>query len=68
MVYIIVEPDREIPEKRFLPWYQKVTENRVRLRKEKVGILLLETWANADFALQNQLAIYQENITEKMCW
>ena len=68
MVYIIVEPDREIPEKRFLPWYQKITENRVRLRKEKIGILLLETWANADFALQNQLAIYQENITEKMCW
>lgn len=68
LVYLIVEPDREIPEKRFLPWYQKVSENRVRLRKEKVGVLLLETWANADFALHNQLPIYQENIAEQMCW
>lgn len=68
IVYIIVEPDREIPEKRFSPWYQRVSENRVRIRKEKVGILLLETWVLSDFALQNKLPIYQESIAEQMCW
>lgn len=67
-VYIIVEPDREIPEKRFLPWYQKITNNRVRIRKEKIGILLLETWVDQDFALQNKLPIYEETIQEQMCW
>ena len=67
-IYIIVEPDREIPEKRFAPWYKKVTQNRVLIRKEKVGILLLETWVDSKLALENKLPIYQESIREKMCW
>lgn len=68
IVYVIMEPDREIPEKRFIPWYQRVTEGRVRIRKEKIGILILETWMKPELIVINNLPIYQENIREQMCW
>lgn len=67
-VYVILEPDREIPEKRLVPWYEPIMKNRIRIRREKVGILTLETWVKAEFALQYGLSEYQENIREKMCW
>lgn len=68
IVYVIMEPDREIPEKRFIPWYQRVTEGRVRIRKEKIGILILETWMKPALATINNLPIYQKTIIEQMCW
>lgn len=60
LVYAIIEPDREIPEKRFLPWYQQIREGRTLIRKEMVGILRLETWAKIEVATSGALPIYQE--------
>jgi hypothetical protein len=68
LVYIIVEPDKEIPEKRFAPWYAKVQNGRLRLRSEKVGVLLLETWINKELATQSNVPIYETSIREQMCW
>ena len=67
-VYVIIEPDREIPEIRFIPWYERVTSGRVRIRKEKVGVLQLETWVKKEVAEANNFLIYPETILEKMCW
>ncbi len=68
LVYIIVEPDKEIPEQRFAPWYAKVQNGRLRLRSEKVGVLLLETWINKELAAQSNLPIYEASVREQMCW
>jgi len=48
--YILVEPDREIPEKRFVPWYKEATAGGVLTRQKKVGELQLETWMKPDIA------------------
>ena len=43
--YILIEPDHEFPpEVRFDPWYKEATKNGELLRKQKVGVLELETW------------------------
>jgi len=42
--YVLIEPDREVPEKRFAPWYQKVAQKGMRVRSIKVGDLIVETW------------------------
>jgi len=45
--YVLIEPDRQIPEKRFAPWYEQVAKDGVRVRSMKVGDLVLETWMHS---------------------
>lgn len=68
VVYLIIEPDREIPEKRFSPWYAKATTGRVRVRKEMEGVLLLETWVKPEFVLKNGFVLRPDNVRDMMCW
>jgi hypothetical protein len=42
--YVMYEPDEQIREKRFLPWYADATRGMTMTRQDKVGILTLETW------------------------
>lgn len=42
--YILIEPDHEIPEKRFVPWYQKNTKNGIKINQWNYGILSMEEW------------------------
>lgn len=69
VVYALIEPDRDIPEKRFMPWYQQVSQGRVLVRRRRLGNLLLETWVQPDFAKQYGLptSLYQ-TIEEQMGW
>jgi hypothetical protein len=50
-----MEEDREIPEKRFIPWYNTEIENAVLLRSVQSGAHKLETWATPEFASQSGL-------------
>ncbi len=69
IVYVIIEPDREIPEKRFAPWYKKVTDGRVLQRRMHLGVLRLESWAQTEFANEYKLpSPYIPTIMEQMCW
>ena len=68
VVYVILEPDREIPEKRFTPWYDKVKENRIRVRRTRVGILIVETWMDKGFASFNGYFEHEIPIGEQMGW
>lgn len=68
VVYVILEPDREIPEKRFAPWYDKVRENRIRVRRYHVGILTVETWMDKGFASVNGYFEQPIPIGEQMGW
>jgi hypothetical protein len=43
--YLLMEPDYQIPEKRFVPWYRESTASGYLWRKEQVGVLTLETWS-----------------------
>lgn len=53
--YVLIEADRQIPEKRFVPWYDQVGENGLRIRSIKVGDLVVETWINRDVAHEKEL-------------
>lgn len=69
LVYTIIEPDWQIPEVRFKPWYEKVSDGRVLLRRKKVGILWIETWVKPEFAKANGFsALYEQPIKDKMGW
>ncbi len=69
IVYAIMEPDREIPEVRFVPWYENVQNGRVLIRRKRIGVLLLETWIKEEFALAYGLpASYVPTIEEAMGW
>lgn len=45
--YILIEPDKEDPKVRFLPWYENATKGGALWRKEQVGNMTLETWGSA---------------------
>lgn len=66
LLYLIIEPDWWAAETRFLPWYENLTRERVRLAREKIGVLTLETWAHRDFVGANGFTPYQE--TSKDVW
>lgn len=68
IVYLIIEPDREIPEARFVPWYEKVTANRILVAKQQVGVLSVETWMQPDFAQSIDYHDYQPSIKELRGW
>jgi hypothetical protein len=53
--YILIEPDRQIPEKRFVPWYKEVTSGAIRWRAEQIGDLTLETWIRPEATVSAQL-------------
>lgn len=68
VVYAIIEPDHEIPEKRFKPWYEKITKNRVLVRRESVGVLTIESWMQPAYALKNGYPEYIPTVKEQMGW
>ena len=68
VVYAVLEPDREYPEIRFTPWYTKITTGRILIRREKVGVLTLETWMKPDFAEQYGFQAYQVTPQESFGW
>jgi hypothetical protein len=51
--YLLMEEDREIPEKRFVPWYETEIDGAVRLRSVQSGAHKLETWSTLEFASQS---------------
>lgn len=68
LVYMIIEPDHQIPEKRFTPWYDKATDGRILIRTEQLGVLTLETWAKTDFALENGFEPVEKTVKTQWCW
>ncbi len=46
--YVLIEPDSFAAEQRFIPWYEEVTAGGVRIRSQKQGNLIVETYANRD--------------------
>ena len=50
--YLLIEPDNFAAEQRFIPWYQEVTDGGVRIRSQKQGQLILETYANRDIGAE----------------
>jgi len=55
--YILVEPDRQLREARFLPWYKEATSGGVLIRQAKVGDLELEAWAKPEIATLSGLVL-----------
>ena len=53
--YVLIEPDNQLPEKRFTPWYEKVAQKGIRTRSIKVGDLIVETWIVSSRAQENGL-------------
>ncbi len=45
--YVFTEPDYQIPEKRFVPWYRNATAGGYLWRHEQIGVLTLETWGTS---------------------
>jgi len=68
VVYVILEPDHEAAEMRFGVWYDKVRDGRIRIRRQKVGILWLETWMKPAFAAENGFVEYEVPLGEEMGW
>ncbi len=69
LVYAIIEPDRELPERSFIPWYQRVTAERVLVRRVHMGVLVLETWARPELVLDASVfEPYQPAIGELLGW
>lgn len=46
--YILIEPDRQAWEGRFLPWYQEATKYGQLLKATDVGDLRLEAWSKTN--------------------
>ncbi len=44
--YLLMEPDYQIPEKRFVPWYRETTIGGYLWRQKRIGVLTLETWSS----------------------
>lgn len=51
--YLLMEEDREIPEKRFIPWYEAEVDGAVQLRSLQSGAHKLEAWSTVEFASQS---------------
>ncbi len=50
--YLLIEPDREMPERSFIPWYKRATDKGILVRRELVGDLIIETWMTPEFAVE----------------